>query len=103
MTPPSAIDEGWAIPDHRSGPFPIVKRTFHFEGQTAPLLDPQPTVERRSIQPRRDPIVLAYEWQDILDQNPSMSRAELARQLGVSRARVTQVLARINYPSQFQG
>jgi hypothetical protein len=40
----------------------------------------------------RNPIFLAREWQEALDGEEVSSRAELARRLGVSRARVTQVL-----------
>jgi hypothetical protein len=41
---------------------------------------------------RRNPIFLAREWQDALESGAVPSRADLARKLGVSRARVTQVL-----------
>lgn len=40
----------------------------------------------------RNPISLAQEWQSILADGKCASRADLARQLGVTRARVTQVL-----------
>ena len=39
-----------------------------------------------------NPIVLALAWQHQLDTGAAESRATLARQLGVSRAHVTQVL-----------
>ena len=35
---------------------------------------------------------MAREWQDALDRGTCSSRADLARELGVSRARVTQIL-----------
>jgi hypothetical protein len=40
----------------------------------------------------RNPILLAHEWQEALDRGEVSSRADLARKLGISRARVTQVL-----------
>ncbi|MBI2872180.1 MAG: hypothetical protein HYY00_03200 [Chloroflexi bacterium] len=40
----------------------------------------------------RNPVALAREWQAILESGEVPSRAALARQLGVSRAHVTQVL-----------
>jgi hypothetical protein len=40
----------------------------------------------------RNPIVLAREWQDALNHGTCASRADLARELGVSRARITQIL-----------
>lgn len=41
---------------------------------------------------QRNPVVLAEEWQQRITSGEVSSRAELARALGVSRARVTQVL-----------
>lgn len=43
--------------------------------------------------PYRNPIAVARDWQRALDDGACASRAALARRLGVSRARVTQVLA----------
>jgi len=40
----------------------------------------------------RNPVFLAREWQQALDRGDVASRADLAHRLGVSRARVTQVL-----------
>ena len=50
---------------------------------------------QKRIAPRRtyrNPIALAREWQVIIDGGEVASRAELSRRLGVSRARITQVL-----------
>jgi len=44
---------------------------------------------------RRDPLKLAGYYQSLLDSGKFESRAALARYLGVSRARVTQVLRRL--------
>ncbi len=44
---------------------------------------------------RRDPIKLARYYQSLLDSGKFESRAALARYLGVSRPRVTQVLRRL--------
>lgn len=41
---------------------------------------------------RKGKEVLATEWQRLLDDGVVLTRAELARRIGVSRARVTQVL-----------
>ncbi|MFK7820300.1 MAG: hypothetical protein AB8G99_16375 [Planctomycetaceae bacterium] len=54
---------------------------------------PTPSVKPR--RPRYDPMRLALHYQSILDSGQVESRAQLARQLGVSRARVTQVLKRL--------
>jgi hypothetical protein len=45
--------------------------------------------------PGRDPLRLARYYQSLLDTGKFESRAALARFLGVSRARVTQVLNRL--------
>jgi hypothetical protein len=46
----------------------------------------------------RDPVKLARCYQSLLDSGQFENRAALARHLGVSRARVTQVLRRLNAP-----
>ncbi len=43
----------------------------------------------------RDPLKLARYYQSLMDSGKFESRAALARYLGVSRARVTQVLQRL--------
>jgi hypothetical protein len=43
----------------------------------------------------RDPLKLARYYQSLLDSGKFENRAALARYLGVSRARVTQVLQRL--------
>ena len=43
-----------------------------------------------------DPLKLARYYQSLLDSGKFENRAALARYLGVSRARVTQVLLRLN-------
>lgn len=43
----------------------------------------------------RDPLKLARYYQSLLDSGKFENRAALARYLGVSRARVTQVLSRL--------
>lgn len=65
---------------------------YYFEG-AAPrgFFDP-PRAPARPSRGYRNPIVLAQEWQRMLGEGQCLSRAELARKLGVSRARVTQVL-----------
>lgn len=65
---------------------------YHFEGTGSPSLCQNQEAARRTIRARRNPIALAREWQDALHQGRCSSRAELARDLGISRARVTQVL-----------
>jgi Mn-dependent DtxR family transcriptional regulator len=53
-------------------------------------LEPKPAPTER-----RDPLKLANHYQALLDSGKFENRAALARYLGVSRARVTQVLKRL--------
>lgn len=51
--------------------------------------------ESESQKPSRDRMRLAHYYQSLLDSGKVQTRAELSRYLGVSRARVTQVLSRL--------
>ncbi|MFH1141426.1 MAG: hypothetical protein V1724_07180 [Chloroflexota bacterium] len=51
----------------------------------------------------RNPIALAQEWQRLLESGAATSRADLARQLGFSRAHVTQILRLIDLAPQVKG
>ena len=64
----------------------------HFLGTHPPesFRPPEPTESLSRAY--RNPILLAQEWRRALTDLGCSSRAELARALGVSRARVTQVL-----------
>ena len=55
-------------------------------------IEPEPKVAATP----RDPLKLARYYQSLLDSGKFENRAALARYLGVSRARVTQVLLRLN-------
>ena len=55
-----------------------------------PVLRRKPPASRRPK--RRNPVALALDWQQRLDTGEVNSRAELARQLGVSSAYVSRVL-----------
>ena len=46
--------------------------------------------------PRYDRMALALQYQSLIDSGTVKTRAELARHIGVSRARVTQVLKRLS-------
>jgi hypothetical protein len=59
--------------------------------------DSEPKVPPTAKEPR-DPLKLARYYQSLLDSGKFESRAALARHLGVSRARVTQVLSRLKVP-----
>jgi hypothetical protein len=57
-------------------------------------IEPESVVSSAPKKPR-DPLKLAYYYKSLLDSGQFEDRAALARHLGVSRARVTQVLRRL--------
>lgn len=68
-------------------------RSYEFSPWNAiSAIEKAPAKERK---PTRDPLRLARYYQSLLDSGKFQSRAALARHLGVSRARVTQVLRRL--------
>jgi hypothetical protein len=69
------------------------KPTIEFFPWNAPRRDQE--ADNDSKRPARDPLRLARYYQSLLDGGKFESRAALARFLGVSRARVTQVLNRL--------
>jgi len=67
-------------------------RTFRVVFQFAVSARSSTKPKPRPPRIRRNPIFLAREWHGALETGEVSSRAELARKLGVSRARVTQLL-----------
>jgi hypothetical protein len=65
---------------------------YSFDGIQPFVAHPKATLQRNTAKVYRNPIALAREWQRTLSDTPNMSGADLARRLGVSRARISQVL-----------
>ncbi|MCA9046713.1 MAG: hypothetical protein KDA69_20455, partial [Planctomycetaceae bacterium] len=61
-----------------------------------------PKRESKAPSQKRDPLRLARYYQSLLNSGKFESRAALARHLGVSRARVTQVLNRLKAPANLK-
>ena len=70
---------------------------FELLAPRSPRSQPESNTQRR-----RHPIALARCWQRRLDTGEVASRAELARQLGVTRAHVTQVLGLLRLAPEAQ-
>jgi len=70
---------------------PLKDRTFRIAFR---LTDGEAAYRKKTKPSRRyrNPIILAQEWQKVSEMGDCRSLADLARKLGVSRARVTQVL-----------
>jgi hypothetical protein len=84
--------EGSSIYSIVSSPSWTIDRTFRL---VFDLPETRKESKRKSSKPKklyRNPIFLAREWQEKLENGECSSRADLARKLGVSRARVTQIL-----------
>lgn len=58
------------------------------------------TIPEPAPKARHDPLKIARHYQALLDSGKFENRAALARHLGVSRARVTQVLRRVSEPAK---
>ncbi len=50
----------------------------------------------------RNPVLLALEWKKMLETGEYPSQTDLARKVGVSRARVNQILRLMKLPSDIQ-
>ena len=65
---------------------------------------PQPqtsqNITKNSKHHYRNPVFLAREWQKDLSEGKYSSRADLSRKMGVSRARVTQILNLLKLPEE---
>lgn len=71
-----------------------VDKLMSFAIRGTPFLTfPVPQVKPKS--PRYDRLALALYYQSLLNSGEVENRAQLARHVGVSRARVTQVLKRL--------
>ena len=56
----------------------------------------------KPIRTYRNPIFLAREWKKMLQSGECASQTDLARKLGVSRARVNQMLRLLKLPPDIQ-
>lgn len=68
------------------------RRAYHFEGAAPPGYFDPPRAPVEPARQYRNPIAVAQEWQRMPSAGECAYRADLARQPGVTRAGVTQVL-----------
>jgi hypothetical protein len=73
-------------------PNKIKDRTFRVTFRLPAAEKPQRSRTQMPARIYRNPIIVAQEWQQALHNEACSSAADLARKLGISRARVTQVL-----------
>jgi len=79
------------IPDQKSGILPFSLSPIEFR-LPEPAKTTQPPVGQWK-DPLTEALVRARSWQAELSNNSSLRRADIARQEGLTRARVTQLLA----------
>ncbi len=79
-------------PPLRGSPNKSKDRTFRIVFEFPSIKKKSEGLKPKPLRLYRNPIIHAQEWQKSLTNEDCSSRAELARKLGVSRARVTQVL-----------
>lgn len=65
---------------------------YSFDGPQFLAAQLKPSARPASAKLYRNPIIVAREWRQALLETPNRSGADLARTLGVSRARISQVL-----------
>ncbi len=72
-----------------------IDRTF-----TSTFYFPQKAIKTKSItRIYRNPIYIAKEYKEIINLGKVKNQSELARKLGISRARVTQILSLLKFDS----
>jgi hypothetical protein len=78
-------------------PSPTIDRTFKAVFEMAQFQTNQ-KITKISKRQYRNPIYLARQWRQDLFEGKYCSQADLSRKLGVSRARVTQILNLLKLP-----
>jgi len=79
------MPKGWKL---SGSPDCSIDRTFIYQFNIQPIIKKTSTTNKTY----RNPIYLAREFKKILDSGEAKNQADLARNLGISRARVTQIL-----------
>jgi hypothetical protein len=90
------------IPFSRWGAQPFVTRPFPYPVCCIEQLIQQPGCGDRTKKHVKHLIHLALEWQGQIENDPALTRAQIAAKQGVSRARVTQVMSLLALPSDVQ-
>jgi len=84
-----------AAPAQRAKP-PRSRLAHYFKGTQPRLSMRQPSTTASRTEQHRNPIAVAREWQRALAEPEGSTRADVARKMAVSRARVTQVLGLVD-------
>ncbi len=93
----------WTAPSWLPGPGNCRNFFLWFRLAMESALDgPQGRIHEDDGEPRVPALVLAYEFQGLLDAGVVNTRAEIAGRYGFSRARVTQIMNLLTLPDEVQ-
>lgn len=90
------------IPFRRWGERPFVSSPFPYPADLVEHYQSEVTALEASLQNAPHPISLALEWKKMLDADPALNRAGLAKKHGISRARISQLMSLLTLPAQIQ-
>jgi len=78
--------------EHLASPCYAKERTFKLEFEIEYPEKKSKPERKRTRKQYKNPIFIALEWKRLFDEGRYSSQAELAREMGISRARVTQIM-----------
>lgn len=85
-----------------SSPYRSIDRTFRAVFRLVVLPNGRKPPKSKPKRTYRNPVLLALEWKRMLDSGKYASQTALARKVGVSRARVNQMLRLLKLPPEVQ-
>ena len=84
-------------------PYKSIDRTFRAVFRLEVLPNGRKPGKTRPKRTYRNPVILAREWEKMLRSGECATQTALARKIGVSRARVNQMLRLLKLPQEDQG
>ena len=86
------------IPFARWGAQPFIVRPFRYPEAACHEMEARPDHESTSKSGILNPVRMALEWQQMLADDTTLTMAKIARNMGLSRARVTQIMNLLDLP-----
>jgi len=86
------------IPFSRWGACPFIVHPFRYPEAACHDIEARPDHETTSEPGILNPVRLALEWQAMLARDNALTKATIARNMGLSRARVTQIMNLLDLP-----
>jgi len=85
-----------------NSPDKSIGRTFRVVFDLPPARRGEKAAKRKPSRTCRNPLFLALEWKNMLESGDYPSQTDLARRLGVSRARINQYLRLLKLPPKIK-